>query len=263
MMLAMALAHRQHATRSGGGWRGVGRREGRARPPGLCTLLAAIALFLVLVGSATLGVERLVDALENTRSDRLPAYNSAATSWRFGGSAAFANKTRGLELRVNGAPTPLVPRNGTSPEHAVSAEIADTRDDVARVRSTHVLYASIPRANTRDGASHGSINGSILVPPGVLVTFSVGRRSSDERTKVGKVGPAGDDSRGVAFAPFSCAVWSHSAKAQHLPPRHARSLKQSAELVHVSPGMDLVVHAPVVLSHGFSHPAAAAASLQQ
>ena len=63
MMLAMALAHRQHATRSGGGWRGVGRREGRARPPGLCTLLAAIALFLVLVGSATLGVERFVDAL--------------------------------------------------------------------------------------------------------------------------------------------------------------------------------------------------------
>ena len=201
MMLAMALAHRQRATRAGGGW----RREGSAQPPGLCTLLAAIALFLVLVGSATLGVERLVDALENTRSDRLPAYNSAATSWRFGGSAAFANKTRGLELRVNGAPTPLVPRNGTSPEHAVSAEIADTRDDVARVRSTHVLYASIPRANTRDGASHGSINGSIFVPPGVLVTFSVGRRSSDERTKVGKVGPAGDDSRGVAFAPFSCA----------------------------------------------------------
>ena len=202
----MALAHRQRATRAGGGW----RREGSAQPPGLCTLLAAIALFLVLVGSATLGVERAVAAVENTRSDRLPAYNSAAMSWRFGGSASFANESRGLELRVNGAPTPLVPRNGTSPEHAVSAEIADTRDDVARVRSTHVLYASIPRANTRDGASHGSINGSILVPPGVLVTFSVGRRSSDERTKVGKVGPAGDDSRGVAFAPFSCAVWSHS-----------------------------------------------------
>jgi len=210
MMLAMALAHRQRATRAGGGW----RREGSAQPPGLCTLLAAIALFLVLVGSATLGVERAVAAVENTRSDRLPAYNSAAMSWRLGGSASFANESRGLELRVNGAPTPLVPRNGTSPEHAVSAEIADARDDVARVGSTHVLYASIPRANTRDGASHGSINGSgsILVPPGVLVTFSVGRRSSDERTKGAKknVGPAGDDGRGVAFAPFSCAVWSHS-----------------------------------------------------
>ena len=203
MMLAMALAHRQRATRAGGGW----CREGSAQPPGLCTLLAAIALFLVLVGSATLGVERAVAAVENTRSDKLPAYNSAAMSWRLGGSAVFANESRGLELRVNGAPTPLVPRNGTSSEDAVPAEIADTRDDVARVRSTHVLYASIPRANTRDGASHGSINGSILVPPGVLVTFSVGRRKRG--TKVA-VGPAGDDGRGVAFAPFSCAAWSHS-----------------------------------------------------
>ena len=203
MMLAMALAHRQRAARAGGGW----CREGSAQPPGLCTLLAAIALFLVLVGSATLGVERAVAAVENTRSDKLPAYNSAAMSWRLGGSAAFANESRGLELRVNGAPTPLVPRNGTSSEDAVPAAIADTRDDVARVRSTHVLYASIPRANTRDGASHGSINGSILVPPGVLVTFSVGRRKRG--TKVA-VGPAGDDGRGVAFAPFSCAAWSHS-----------------------------------------------------
>ena len=53
MMLAMALAHRQRAARAGGGW----CREGSAQPPGLCTLLAAIALFLALVGSATLGVE--------------------------------------------------------------------------------------------------------------------------------------------------------------------------------------------------------------
>ena len=174
--------------------RAVDGREGSAQPPGLCTLLAAIALFLVLVGSATLGVERAVAAVENTRSDKLPAYNSAAMSWRLGGSAAFANESRGLELRVNGAPTPLVPRNGTFSEDAVPAEIADTRDDVARVRSTHVLYASIPRANTRDGASHGSINGSILVPPGVLVTFSVGRRKRG--TKVA-VGPAGDDGRGA------------------------------------------------------------------
>ena len=58
-------------------------------------------------------------------------------------------------------------------------------------------------------------------------------------------------------------MWSHAAKAQHRPPMHARSLKQSAELAHVSPGMDFVVHAPVVLSQGFLHPAAFAASLQQ
>ena len=212
MMLAMALAHRQHATRSGGGWRGVGRREGRARPPGLCTLLAAIALFLVLVGSATLGVERLVDALENTRSDRLPAYNSAATSWRFGGSAAFANKTRGLELRVNGAPTPLVPRNGTERFSEISAvvpaEISDARDDVVRVRSTHVLYASIPR--TTDTDNNTDFN-SILVPPGVLVTFVVGYSNHNHAGAAPpNVGPAGVDGRGVAFAPFACAVWSHS-----------------------------------------------------
>ena len=203
MMLAMALAHRQRATRAGGGW----CREGSAQPPGLCTLLAAIALFLVLVGSATLGVERAVAAVENTRSDKLPAYNSAAMSWRLGGSAVFANESRGLELRVNGAPTPLVPRNGTSSEAAVPAEIADTRDDVARVRRTHVLCASIPRANTRDSRSHGSINGSILVPPGVLVTFSVGRGST---TKVA-VGPAGGDGPRASRSRRSRArAWSHS-----------------------------------------------------
>ena len=211
-MLAMALAHRQHATRSGGRWLGVGRREGRARPPGLCTLLAAIALFLVLVGSATLGVERAVDALENTRSDRLPAYNSAATSWRFGGSAAFANKTRGLELRVNGAPTPLVPRNGTERFSGdsfgvVPAEISDARDDVVRVRSTHVLYASIPRSADTDNNTDAA---SILVPPGVSVTFVVGYSNRNHAGAAERVGPAGVDGRGVAFAPFACAVWSHS-----------------------------------------------------
>jgi hypothetical protein len=175
-------------------------------------LLAAIALFLVLVGSATLGVERLVDALENTRSDRLPAYNSAATSWRFGGSAAFANKTRGLELRVNGAPTPLVPRNGTERFSEISAvvpaEISDARDDVVRVRSTHVLYASIPR--TTDTDNNTDFN-SILVPPGVLVTFVVGYSNHNHAGAAPpNVGPAGVDGRAVAFAPFACAVWSHS-----------------------------------------------------
>jgi hypothetical protein len=175
-------------------------------------LLAAIALFLVLVGSATLGVERLVDALENTRSDRLPAYNSAATSWRFGGSAAFANKTRGLELRVNGAPTPLVPRNGTERFSEISAvvpaEISDARDDVVRVRSTHVLYASIPRTTDTDNNTEYN---SILVPPGVLVTFVVGYSNHNHAGAAPpNVGPAGVDGRAVAFAPFACAVWSHS-----------------------------------------------------
>ena len=105
MMLAMALAHRQRATRAGGGW----CREGSAQPPGLCTLLAAIALFLVLVGSATLGVERAVAAVENTRSDKLPAYNSAAMSWRLGGSAAVRERiawARAARERRADAPRP-------------------------------------------------------------------------------------------------------------------------------------------------------------
>ena len=231
MMLAMALAHRQHATRSGGGWRGGGRREGSAQPPGLCTLLAAIALFLVLAGSATLGVESAVAAIRNTRSDRLPAYNSAATSWRFGGREAFANFSTGLELRVNGgAPIRLVPRNGTEKsgvDPLVPADVADARDDVARVRVTHALVTVIPRLpiratnddtppTTRDATASDAVD----VPPGATVAFAASAgptldgegatRRPGAASGPARPGPAGEDGRGVAFAPFTCSAWSHS-----------------------------------------------------
>jgi hypothetical protein len=58
-------------------------------------------------------------------------------------------------------------------------------------------------------------------------------------------------------------LWSHAANAQHRPLRHAPSLKQSADVEQVSPGMDFVVQSPVVLSQGFVHPAAFASLLQQ
>ena len=195
MMLAMALAHRVRARGGGGG----GVRGGPARqPPGLCSLLAAIALFLVMIGSATLGIERTVDAVHNTRGDRLPAYNSAATAWKLGGASSFASVTDGFEARVGGVAVELFPKNGA--QRVVQRDIHDPRSDVVRTPTTHVLYARIGRT---PGTSMGEV---VLVNPGEKVTVTVGVPSGDANANR----PSADASRAARFAPFQCSVWSYS-----------------------------------------------------
>ena len=196
-MLAMALAHRGARRGQVGGWRSGPARQ----PPGLCTILAALALILVMVGASTLGVERAAAAIHNTRGGRILGYNAVARAWGDGGSDRFAQTTRGFEARVNGFAVSLFPKNGTG--GFVQADIADPRKDLTRTPTTHMLYARIARTI---GTSLGD---EILRPPEEKITVTISAPNGDG-TENGRKVPSADASRAARFAPFQCHVWSLS-----------------------------------------------------